>query len=70
VTFAQSMVLSNAAPWSDPAAPPPPAPLNQFIGGPVAQNWTLTINKNAAPGVNFATIADVIFAIEYTATLG
>ena len=70
VTFAQSMVLSNAAPWSDPAAPPPPAPLNQFIGAQVAQNWTLTINKAAAPGVNFATIADVVLAIEYTATLG
>jgi hypothetical protein len=67
VAFSQNMALSNAAPWSDPQSPPPPAALNQFIGTPVEQSWVLTIDKTVSPGVDFSVVADVVLGMEYTA---
>ncbi|HEY8460663.1 MAG TPA: hypothetical protein VIM99_09800, partial [Blastocatellia bacterium] len=67
--FANSMALSSGPPWNNSQTPPPATALNQFIGSPAEQKWVLTVDKSAAPEIDFSRISDVVLGVEYSADL-
>lgn len=55
----------------DPAAAPqPPMALNALAGTTADQTFVVDIDPAAHPGAPFASVRDLLFAIEYTATVG
>jgi hypothetical protein len=69
VPFTNGMALSSGPPWDNSQTPQPATALNQFIGSPVEQSWALTVDKSAAPAIDFSRISDVVLGIEYSADL-
>jgi len=69
VPFTNSMALSSGPPWDNSQTPPPATVLNQFIGSPVEQGWVLTVDKSAAPAIDFSQVSDVVLGVEYSADL-
>jgi hypothetical protein len=54
----------------DPSLPAlPAAPLDALVGIAPDQVFTITIDKTASPGVDFAAIDDLVLALEYSADL-
>jgi hypothetical protein len=68
ITFKQGIAMSNLPPTGDDLVPPP-LPLNALAEFAADQRFTLTIDKNQNPGVDFGGVSDVVFAIEYAADL-
>ena len=68
VTFKQSVAMSNIPPTpNDPV--PQALPLNVLADFAADQRYTLTIDKNQNPGVDFGSVSDVVLAVEYAASL-
>jgi hypothetical protein len=69
IAFEQGVAISNAPPITDDQSSAPPSPLNAFVDVEVAQTFNLAVLKTGSPGIDFSTVADVILAIDYEATL-
>jgi hypothetical protein len=55
----------------DPAAPPqPPMALNAFVGAPADQVFSVEVHPELNDDIDFSGLRDLLFAIEYTATVG
>jgi hypothetical protein len=68
IAFNKGIAMSNLPPTiNDPV--PPPMPLNTLADFSVDQRFTLTIDKNQNPGVDFSGVSDVVLGVEYAADL-
>jgi hypothetical protein len=69
VTLVNGAAFSNAPPITDSQSTVPLSPLNVLAGISVDQSFSLMIDKGQNPGVDFSKVQDVIFGIDYTATV-
>jgi hypothetical protein len=69
ISLENGVAVSNGPPFSGGQSPPPPSPLNTFIGQDANQTFTLTIAKAQNQGIDFSSVKDLAFGIEYTADL-
>lgn len=68
IAFKKGIAMSNLPPTiNDPV--PPPLPLNALADFAADQVFTLAIDKNQNPGVDFSGVTDVVLAVEYAADL-
>ncbi|MDA4112878.1 MAG: hypothetical protein OK474_02415 [Thaumarchaeota archaeon] len=68
VTLADGVAFSNAPPITDALSTVPLSPLNALSGATADQTFSLVIDKTKNAGVDFTTVKDVIFGLDYTAS--
>ena len=68
VNFADGLAYSNTDPLGEAGSQIPPSPLNGLTGGIVDTVFQLQIDKGANAAA-FGNVQDVLFGIEYTASL-
>jgi hypothetical protein len=67
ISFERNIAISHAPPFD--GSGPASGQLNTFVNQEVLQTFRLAINKGSAPGVDFSQVTDVIFGVEYQASL-
>ncbi len=68
IGLVQSVASPNIPATIDEVVPAP-MPLNALADYAIDQVFTLLVDKNQNPGVDFSSVTDVILAVEYTADL-
>jgi hypothetical protein len=68
-TISNGAVFSNAPPVTDAQSTVQLSPLNVLAGATVDQTFSLLIDKNQNPGVDFSTVRDVLLGVDYTAAV-
>jgi hypothetical protein len=69
VTFANGTVFSNAPPITDAQSTVAQSALNVLKGARVDQTFSLEVDRNANPGVDFAAVQDVLLGVDYSASI-
>ena len=69
VNFTNNIAFSNAPPLSDSQSHSVQSPLNVFVEQPFDQVFHLVIDKDQNPNIPFDEIGDLIFGVEYLASL-
>jgi Tc toxin complex TcA C-terminal TcB-binding domain len=68
VTLVDGVAFSNAPPITDALSTSPLSPLNALSGMTADQTFSILIDKTKNASVDFTTVQDVIFGVDYTAT--